>query len=100
MTKDRLIKISFGIALLCLIIAVAIKMLHISSIIPFFWAGLIFSIVYTVVAIWELSASKRISSAEKIMWTVGFLFFNTITGILYFASRRRMITRNFKILNF
>jgi hypothetical protein len=35
-----------------------------------------------------------------VMWIIGFLFFNTITGLLYFTSRRKMITGNFKVLNF
>jgi phospholipase D-like protein len=100
MTKDKLIKISFGIALFCIVSGIAIKLLHISFPIPVLLIGIIFSVIYTVIVIQELLNSNRISSAEKVMWIVGFLFFNTFTVILYFASRRKMITGTFKVLNF
>lgn len=100
MTKDKLIKISFGIALFCIVTGIAIKLMHISFPIPVLLVGIVFSIIYSVIAIQELSTSARIRSSEKVMWIIGFLFFNTITGLLYFTSRRKMITGNFKVLNF
>ncbi|WP_425428104.1 PLDc N-terminal domain-containing protein [Arcticibacter pallidicorallinus] len=40
---------------------------------------------------------KKYTPTEKIMWTTGFLFFNLITGIIYFFFARKRVIRNYKL---
>jgi hypothetical protein len=99
MNKDLLIKVSFGISLFSIVVWTTLRMLHLSSFVPFLsQIALIATIVYTILIAIEIFTSSRIRGAEKIMWVVGFLFFNTIAGLLYFAIRRRYLITNFKIL--
>ncbi|WP_235048440.1 hypothetical protein, partial [Arcticibacter svalbardensis] len=37
-------------------------------------------VAFVIIAIFEINGSKRINSSEKMMWTVGFIFFGSITG--------------------
>lgn len=99
MNKDLLIKISFGISLFSVLTFSTLKILHLSSFLPFLPAiALISTIIYTIFIAIEIFSSSRITGPEKVMWTVGLIFFNTFAGLLYFALRRRYLTTQFKML--
>lgn len=56
-------------------------------------AGSIMFAAFVVMSLLEIHGSKNIKMPEKVMWTLGFLFFNMITGIVYFFLARKRITR-------
>ena len=58
----------------------------------FLTIAILATIIYTVLALYEINSSKQINTSEKIMWTIGFLFINTITAIVYFIAGRKRIT--------
>ena len=87
MNKDLLIKISFGISLFSSLAFAASKILHLSSNVGFLWPiALISTIIYTILIAIEIFSSSRVTGSEKVMWTVGLIFFNTFAGLLYFVS--------------
>jgi|GEM_PF-522456 len=52
---------------------------------------------FMILSLAEIYRSKRLVLSEKIMWTTGFLFFNLITGLLYFFVGRNRITRTYNL---
>lgn len=55
---------------------------------------LIANLVFIVTAIYEVRTSKRIEKSEKTMWTIAFLFFWGIAGLIYFLIGRRNVAEN------
>jgi hypothetical protein len=91
MNKDTILKTIFGISFIFTIIGIAFKIMHIPSFIPFLALGIGFSAVYTLMVLLEILPSKRLNLSEKLMWLTGFLFFNAITGFLYFTGGRKKV---------
>lgn len=100
MNKDLILKITFGISLFSGLIGTYLKMMHIPAPIPFILISIIAGIIYSVLALMEIFSFRRINHSEKVMWVVGFLFVNPITGLLYFVLRRKYLTRTPKVLSF
>ncbi|MGK4567611.1 GldL-related protein [Flavobacterium sp. 3HN19-14] len=86
-----ILKYSFSLSLLIVITGALFKINHMPAANALLTIGLIFTFIYTVAAILEIFNSRRINSTEKLMWLIGFLFFNFITGILYILSARKRI---------
>ncbi|TCD00514.1 hypothetical protein [Pedobacter psychroterrae] len=100
MNKDLILKITFGISLFCGLIGLYLKMMHISFPLPFIGVSVVASIIYSVLALTEIFTAKRIKQPEQVMWVLGFLFFNPITGFIYFVLRRKYIIRTPKLLSY
>lgn len=49
------------------------------------------TIAYIVVGIYEVQTSPKIQNAKKIVWTIGFLTFPFLVGLLYLASGRKRV---------
>ena len=59
---------------------------------------IVFSLLWIIFALREIYPSDRISSIEKIMWTISFVGVNWIAGLCYLTFRRRKIFKEYKIL--
>ncbi len=46
---------------------------------------------HMIIGIYEVNNSKKINASQKLMWTLGFLFLNSITGIIYLFYGRKKI---------
>jgi hypothetical protein len=75
------------------VLAVLLKALNKPGADMLFIACIITAIIYTVIGLYEIYHSVNIDKTEKIMWTVGFIFVGTITGILYLVNGRHRILR-------
>jgi uncharacterized membrane protein YfcA len=53
--------------------------------------GVLLTLAYMILGIKEVNKSTRIKDSEKIMWTVGFIFFGFVTGLVYLLSGRKRI---------
>ena len=54
--------------------------------------GLVASLAFILISIYEVNISKRIESNEKMMWTVGMICFSSLTGFVYvFSGRKRIV---------
>lgn len=51
----------------------------------------IITLVYILIGIYEVYRSGLIPSSEKMMWTAGFLFLSSLTGLLYLISGRAKV---------
>lgn len=89
--KRNLFKRAFVIASLFTIIGALLKINHIENSSIFLIIGLISTLIYISIGIYEVNTSTRIRSSEKVMWTIGFITFSFVVGIYYFISGRKKI---------
>lgn len=55
--------------------------------------GLMATLLFIMLSLYEIFNSDRITKNEKVMWSVGFLFTGTITGIVYMTMGRKRIIK-------
>lgn len=99
MTRLTLYKIAFFLSIVTGITGLAAKIMHIPLGQILILLGLGFTMVYVIIALYEIYKSDRITPDEKIMWTAGFILISTVTGLLYLIMGRPRILREFKIIN-
>jgi multisubunit Na+/H+ antiporter MnhB subunit len=99
MKKSNLFTKAFLSSLLTVLIGTILKILHFPGGQFFLILTFVLTIIYIITALSEIYGSERISTNEKIMWTVSFILFCTIAGLLYFFVGRPRIKREYKILN-
>ena len=87
----NLFKIAFAVSLLFILIASIIKIYHLGQNTLLLLIALVSTLVYVVLGIKEVNTSKKISGFEKILWTVGFIFFNVLAGFLYLILGRKRV---------
>jgi hypothetical protein len=86
--------ISFIIALCLVVTGVVMAMTadgHSREAILLIMAGLLVSLAYRIIGLYEVHRSMRISMADKLFWTVGFILVGSVTGLLYFFSGRKRV---------
>lgn len=83
----------FGYSVLFALAALKILYAPISLDMEVFFLGSIATIAFIIMALIEIYKSRYISMNEKVMWTTGFLFFNFITGIVYFYMGRKRVRK-------
>lgn len=91
MTAGNLFKISFFASLLLVIIGTVLKITHSEAADTVLAAAVISSLLFIILAIYEVNRSTRIDRMEKVMWTIGFIFMSLITGIVYLAAGRSRV---------
>lgn len=99
MTRLNLYKIAFLLSISVGLTGLFLKIMHSSAVQILIPLGLFFTLVYAIIALYEIYKSDRIALDEKIMWTAGFIVIGSIAGLLYLFMGRQRILREFKILN-
>jgi len=88
-------KTSFMISILSTIIGAYLKIKHLEGVEILFIVGVIAIVIFIVSAIYEVRTSTRIAPSEKTMWTIAFIFFSGIAGIIYFFIGRKRIASEY-----
>ena len=91
MNKEQILKISFFIWFVGMLIAAVLKIMHYSYGEFLLNVSMAFYLVFTCMVIYEVLKSDKIERSEKIMWTIGMLFLGAIAGILYLLVARKRI---------
>jgi hypothetical protein len=91
MRHHQVVKWSFVVSLVFGVTGACLKVMHKTGADLFLMIGFVATLVFIVSAITEVFSSKRIAHNEKIMWTIGFIFFSSIAGLVYFFIGRRRI---------
>lgn len=99
MTKSNVFTAAFLISVLTSLIGLFLKILHLPGAQVFLVLGIIMTFVYAIIALVEIYGTDRITTNEKIMWTVSFVLFSTLAGVLYYFIGRPRMTREYKILH-
>ncbi len=90
-----IVKTSFISSFILTLIGAYLKITHSEGADTWLTIGIIASIVFIVTAIYEVRISKRIDHTKKTMWTLAFIFFSSIAGLIYILIGRR-IAANYK----
>ena len=95
MKKDTVVKVSFVLGLVLTMVGAMLKILHEPNAEPFLIIGIIASIIYVVLAIYEIKSSTRIDRTEKTMCTLAFIFMSGLAGLIYFLiGRKRIVSKS------
>ncbi|WP_207425147.1 hypothetical protein [Pedobacter sp. SYSU D00535] len=93
MSRDKTFRIAFTSAVAFLLLGASLKIMHVGGANLFFVLGMLLSLVWTVIALFEVNQSRWLTSTEKLLWTIGFILFNTLTGLYYYFFRRSQVVR-------
>ena len=92
MKRKRILVTSvFLLGTITLINGVYLKVNHFAYADSLITIGLIMTVIVTLLALYEIHSSSKVQRTEKLLWTLGFLMMNTITGFLYFIIYRKEI---------
>ena len=89
--KKDLFKKAFAIAFFFSIIGALLKINHTENSSIFLIIGIISTLVYIIIGIYEVNNSTKIRNSEKVLWTIGFLVFSFFVGIYYFMNRKNIV---------
>lgn len=99
MTRLTLYKIAFFLSIVTSTTGLAAKIMHFPGGLILILLSALFSIVYVMIALYEIYKSDRITLDEKLMWTAGFILGCTVAGLFYLVIGRPRILSEFEILN-
>lgn len=91
MKPATIVTTSFICSMLLPFIGAYLKITHAANADTFLLIGVITVLIFIASAIYEVRTSAKISSAEKNLWTFAFIFFGSITGLVYFLAARKRI---------
>ena len=86
--------ISFLAMMVITVTGAYLKILHINGADILLATGLVAGLIFIISSLYEIITSKRISSNEKAMWTVGILLMSGVIGIVYLLSGRKRVIGN------
>lgn len=81
----------FAIAFCFSIIGALLKINHIGNSSVFLIIGILSTLVYVIIGIYEVNQSTKISSSKKVLWTIGFITFSFFVGIYYTMNRKYIV---------
>jgi hypothetical protein len=91
MRKGKIIRLSFILASFTILIGAWFKILHYPYANVLLVMGLVAIILSTVLSLHEIHTSQKVNTTEKIVWTLGFLFMNWVTGLIYIIAGRKSV---------
>jgi hypothetical protein len=92
MKRDKILTTSFIVASITLIIGSWLKVVHYPGANTCLTVGLIAWLSFIIAAIYEVRTSNKVNETEKTIWTVAFILFSGITGLLYILFGRKRVT--------
>lgn len=89
--KTNHFKTAFLLSFVLSILGAIMKISHIEGADLFLASGIIATVIFILIGIYEVNRSARIGSSEKVMWTITFIFLNFLAGLLYLTSGRKRV---------
>ncbi len=86
-----MLKTGFIISLLFILFSSWLKLIHAQGANTWLNISAALVFIFIVTGIYEVLSSKRIDSSEKIMWTLAFILFSGLTGLVYFLMGRKRV---------
>ena len=87
MRAYTIFKIAYVLSFMLVLIGSLFKIQHWPNGSNILSAGLLFAIAYIFIGIQSVFSNPNIELAEKILWTVGFTCFITLTGLVYLIKK-------------
>ena len=90
--NNNIVKHSYLIAFVLTLIGAFMKIEHTPFSGILLALGILSLLVFVITAIMEVNRSRKISDSEKFMWSVGFVTFGGLIGLVYiFSARKRIV---------
>lgn len=89
MNKITIYQYSLLVSTILVTSGATMKILHLPQSEIILPVGMILSLVYICIGLYDLFLDKRGSSIVKLMWLVGFIFLSWVAGILYFPKLKK-----------
>ena len=89
--KKNLFVKAFVIGFSFSIIGALLKISHVGNSSIILVIGVILTLVYIVIGIYEVNNSTKLKSSEKIFWTIGFIMFSFFVGLYYLIKRENIV---------
>ncbi len=91
MNLGIIVKWSFIIGFIAALLGAYLKITHLEGAETLLIVSVIATLIFIVTAIYEVRTSIRIGNTEKTMWTLAFIFFSGIAGLIYLINGRKRI---------
>jgi heme/copper-type cytochrome/quinol oxidase subunit 4 len=97
--RNILIKVSFILSICLSAIGFWLSLHHETGADIYLIIGLIFHLTFLAIALFEIFSSSRISTSEKIIWTIGLVILSSIGGLIYLLVLRKNVDQSFNNKN-
>jgi hypothetical protein len=92
MNKQTVLSIFLLLAFVTVLVGAVAKIMHLGGSEWLLGAGMVSTVVFTVMALWEVLTKAPVRGFEKLMWIVGLLFMPLLAGLLYLlVGRKRLL---------
>jgi len=91
MNRSLICKLSFVVSLVITAVAIWLRIANNEDPQSLLRIGSCFTIIFIITAIIEVQRSRHATRSEKTMWTLAFIFFSLLAGIIYFAFARKKL---------
>ncbi len=99
MNLSNLFLPAFVLSVISSVLGAFLKILHVPGANILFIIWVLLTVLYIVVALYEIYTSPRLQLSEKIMWTVTFLVATMLAAILYMIVCRPKLRHEYKLLD-
>lgn len=89
-TINNLYKKTFVLAFILVLFGSFLKIYHLEFATLFLMLGLFSTLCYIVLGIYQINHSVKLKNNEKVLWTIGFISFSFITGLLYYFKENQI----------
>lgn len=80
----------FVLAFILVLFGSLLKICHLEFATLFLMLGLFTTLCYIVLGIYQINNSVKLKNNEKVLWTIGFISFSFITGLLYYFKENQI----------
>ncbi|WP_353078360.1 hypothetical protein [Flavobacterium sp.] len=89
-TINNLYKKIFVLAFILVLFGSLLKICHLEFATLFLILGLFTTLCYIILGIYQINHSVKLKNNEKVLWTIGFISFSFITGLLYYFKENQI----------
>ncbi len=89
-TINNLYKKIFVLAFILVLFGSFLKIYHLEFATLFLMLGLFSTLCYIILGIYQINSSIKLKNNEKVFWTIGFISFSFITGLLYYFKENQI----------
>ncbi|MGB4770716.1 MAG: PLDc N-terminal domain-containing protein [Chitinophagaceae bacterium] len=88
-TLSKILPVSFAVSFCATVLAAFMRLQHSPFASNFMIVGLLFAVIFMVMAVVEIWNTDRVKDNNRVFWTLAVVLFGTLGGLLYFMIGRR-----------
>jgi uncharacterized membrane protein HdeD (DUF308 family) len=88
-TLSKILPISFAVSFCATAMAAFMRVQHSPFATNLMVAGLVFALIFMVMAVVEIWNTDRVKDNKRVFWTLAVVLFGSLGGLMYFMIGRR-----------